>query len=282
MPDLAYINGRVMPLREAMIPVEDRGFQFGDSVYEVICAFRGEPFLLDRHIHRLRRSLREIRLDPGSRLDRIEHTIRSLVNKSRYREALVYVQITRGRAPRGHAFPAHSRPTVVVTVRRKKPVPGEVRSRGVPLVSEPDIRWGRCDIKSTQLLSNVLLKQKALEADAYEVLFFRPGGWITEGSSTNFFAVHKGVLFTHPATNRLLPGVTRALVIELAKEAGMIVRERAVRIDHIRRWTEAFITSTTSDVVPVVRIDDRVVGAGRPGPVARELYEAILQRARSK
>jgi len=268
-----------MPLREAMIPVEDRGFQFGDSVYEVICAFRGEPFLLGEHLRRLRRSLHEIRLDPGARLDRIEPTIRRLVAESRYREALVYVQITRGRAPRGHAFPAHSRPAIVITVRRKKPIPWKDRSRGVRLMSEPDIRWSRCDIKSTQLLANVLMKQKALEAGAFEVLFFRPGGWITEGASTNFFSVHDGILFTHPTTSRLLPGVTRALVIELAKETGMIVQERAVRIAHTGQWNEAFITSTTSDVVPVVRIDDSVVGTGRPGPVARELYKAIVRRA---
>ena len=281
MPEMAYVNGRIMPLRQATVSVEDRGFQFGDSVYEVIVVYRGRPFLLDEHLRRLRRSLHEIRLDPGTRFDRIEPGIRRLLGACRFKEAVIYVQVTRGRAPRGHAFPERCRPTLVMTARRRHPLSREVRTLGVSLKSEPDIRWGRCDIKSTQLLANVLTKQKAVEAGVFEILFHRSGGLITEGTSTNFFAVNKGVLCTHPATDQLLPGVTRALVLDLAGEAGVKVRERAVRIGDIGRWSEAFITSTTSEIVPVVRIDDQVVGSGSPGPVALELHKALLKTALS-
>jgi len=191
-------------------------------------------------------------------------------------EATLYVEITRGTAPRTHYFPAPDTPPTLL-VMASPFTPSEARFTGTRVITQPDVRWLRCDLKTIQLLPNVMARQAATEAGASEAIFVRDGA-ITEGTHTTVFAVIAGVLRTHPASNFVLPGVTRDVVLELARDAGLQVRETAIRVDELPNATELFLTGTTTDVTPVLRVDDRVIGGGKPGPIARALLERLLDR----
>ncbi len=265
MPDIGFVNGQFMPLADAVVSVEDRGFQFGDGVYEVIRTYGGRPFHLNAHLARLERSAKAIDLpcplSPAQWAERVAEGIRL----AGYRECKVYLQLTRGPAPRDHIFPTAVHPTVVMTVRELHPLSDSLRS-GVSAITLPDFRWGRCDIKSIGLLANVLARQRAKDAGAFEAIFIRDGE-VTEGAVSNVMIVRRGVLATSPEGERILSGVTRSLVLELARKEGLAVQERPVSEAELRGADEVFLTGTTVEVLPVNRIDGIAIGSGRPGPV---------------
>ncbi|MCW5731942.1 MAG: D-amino-acid transaminase [Alphaproteobacteria bacterium] len=275
MSRIAYVNGRYVPHRDAVVHVEDRGYQFADGVYEVSAVRDGVVIDMEPHLDRLERSLRELSISPPMSRAALAVVIREVVRRNRVRDGLFYLQITRGVARRDHAFPAAARPSVVVTARSVDPARAEAMARqGVGVITVPDIRWERCDIKSVSLLPNVLAKQQARAAGAYEAWLVDEAGRVTEGSSTNAWIVDRdGALVTRSIDNAILSGITRAAVMELARLQQIRVVERSFTLDEAKSAREAFITSTTSYVLPVVSVDGVKIGNGQPGEVARRLRE---------
>lgn len=270
MPNLAWVNGRFMPLEQAVVPVEDRGYQFGDGVYEVIRTYQGRPFQLDAHLARLERSAEAIGLPPSLGRAEWQRLIAEGLERAGYAETKIYLQVTRGVAARDHAFPADTPPTVVLTFRKMQPLAVALSQAGVRAITLDDQRWGRCDIKSVNLLPNLLARQRAKEAGAFEAILLREGA-VTEGSVSNVAIVVAGRLATAPEGPRILSGVTRAVVLELARKDGISVEERFVTAEELRRADEIFLCGTTVEVLPVVRVDEWGVGTGQPGPVSRQL-----------
>lgn len=278
MPDIACVNGRFGPLAEAVVSVEDRGFQFGDGVYEVIRTYRGRPFAIDEHLSRLERSAQALQLSLGYTKARWIALIEEGLRRSSLPETKIYLQITRGQAPRDHPFPAELSPTTVLTFRELHPLDLSVRQAGVQAILLEDIRWGRCDIKSVNLLANVLARQRAKEAGVFEAILVRDG-LVTEGSVSNVMVVRNGVVETAPEGHRILSGVTRAMVLELARKEGLPVVETFVGREDLLAASEVFLTGTTVEVLPVVRIDGQPIGAGVPGPLSQRLsrrWEALV------
>lgn len=270
MPDIGFVNGRFLPLSEAAVSVEDRGFQFGDGIYEVIRTYRGEPFRLEAHLERLERSAQAIHLALPYRLTQWTGYIKDAIDRAGYRESKVYLQVTRGVAPRDHQIPEGLAPTVVMTVREMTDLAPRHREEGVGAVTLEDMRWGRCDIKSIDLLPNVLARRHARDAGAFETIFVREGQ-VTEGTVANVMIVQAGRLVTPPEGPRILPGVTRRVVLELARKEGLPVEERPVTVQELRAANEVFLTSTTVEVLAVVRVDDATISTGRPGELTRRL-----------
>jgi D-alanine transaminase len=276
---IAYVNNRFVPHTHAAIHIEDRGYQFGDAVYEVWSVRDGCLFDREGHFARLARSLGELRIEPPKSRTALEITIEELLRRNRLRDGLVYLQISRGVARRDHAFPRRPvRPGLVLTV---KPLDftalAERAARGIKVITAPDIRWGRCDIKSVNLLPNVLAKQAAVEAGAVEAWLVDADGNITEGSSTNAWIITAdGVLVTRPADHAILRGITRTTVLGCAEALGLPVEERKFSVAEALEAREAFLTSATSYVTPVVEIDGRVIANGEPGSLAQALRDAYL------
>lgn len=275
MPVTLYLNGEYMPLEQGRVSVEDRGFQFADGVYEVVRSFAGKPFLLKEHLRRLERSLAFLEIPLPEPLAKIEEVFRRLAGD--LPEALIYAQVTRGAAPRVHAFPKAVRPTFLAYAREYKPDPPE---KTYALLSVRDDRWAHCDIKSIALLANTLAKEKAARAGCDEGLFVREDGTVTEGCSTNFFIVRGGAVVTHPANDRILHGITRAEVIRVARDAGLSVLEETFGLNQALAAEEAFIASTGHDVMPVRTIDGHAVGRSCPGPVTARLRGAFREFVR--
>lgn len=274
-----YLNGRYLDGAQASVSIGDRGFLFGDGVYEVTRSVLGELFEVERHLRRFTRSLAAVAIPFGAdEVGRLPEISRTLLHEQGLDgDATVYWQVTRGAAPRTHAFPpSGASPTVLVSASPLV-VPHALRTRGATAITVPDIRWARCDIKSLNLLPNVLAKQRAVEAGADEPILVRDGV-VTEGGATSVFAVLDGILRTYPLSNYILPGVTREVVLELARALGLAVLEEPVLVEELKRASEVFYTSTTNDVMPVVRVDGRVVGVGRPGPIASQLQVALAER----
>jgi D-alanine transaminase len=277
---LANLNGSILPLSEVRVPALDRGFLFGDAVYEVLRVYRGKPWLEEEHFRRLAHSLASVRIG-GVDVDRLRRRMHELIAAGPFGEALVYIQITRGASPRRtHAFPPDLVPLELLWVDEFHDPYAEQRRDGAAVLSQPDVRWDRCDIKSTNLLANVLAMQAAKEAGCLEALFYLPDGTLTEGSHTSFFGVLDGTVLTAPNSNAILPGITRGLVLRLAGSAGIPVREAVLRLEDLRQVSELFLTGTTSEVLPVVRVDGRPIADGRPGPVVRRLQRAYRDAVR--
>jgi D-alanine transaminase len=277
---LVYLNGRYVAAEEALVPVQDRGFLFGDGVYEVTPAYRGRFFLADRHVARLRRGLAELRIDADlSGLEAVHDRLLHDNGLGGADVSYVYVQITRGVAPRTHAFPSPGvPPTVYAFSSEYRRPPRERWEQGFHALTVPDRRWARVDLKTINLLPNVLAQQAAAEADAADALLVRDGVAL-EGAHSNFFAVLGETVVTHPTSNVILPGITRGYVLDLARdELGLEVVERPIQIEELARADEAFFTGTTTEVRPTVAIDGRKVGEGRVGPVTRRLFDAFLAR----
>jgi D-alanine transaminase len=275
---IVYLNGQFLPKEKALVPVEDRGFVFGDGVYEVWRLVNGQIFEFDRHMARLARGLSELRIDPPaeSRPDTIREIAERLIaeNGLGEGEGTLYLEITRGVAPRAHQFPpAGTAPTVFALAKPFVP-PDDQRAKGVTAVTVPDIRWMRCDIKTIQLLPNVMAKQAAAERGAFEAILVRDGV-VTEGSHANVIGVIGGEIRTHPTNNLILPGITRAVVLELARGIGVPVREEAFLESELPRVEELFIAGTTADIMPIVRVDDQMIGGGVPGPIAQRLQREL-------
>jgi D-alanine transaminase len=275
---ICYRNGEYLPRASATVSVEDRGFIFGDGVYEVWRVINGRLFEAERHLARLAFGLRELRIDAPDLLqpDVLREVGERVLRESGLLEgeAALYVEVTRGAAPRAHAFPAAGTPpTVFVMANRVMPADA-LREQGAAAITVPDIRWLRCDIKTIQLLPNVLAKQAAAERGATEAIMIRDG-MVTEGSHANVMAVFNGVLRTHPLGNLVLPGITREVVLHLARSLGIAVTERAFTKEELYSAEELFITGTTTDVMPIVRVDDRPIGAGVPGAMTTQLSRAL-------
>lgn len=271
-----FLNGEFIPYESATVSVEDRGFLFGDGVYEVYRNYGGRPFRFREHFDRLARSLREMHLDPPAVDWQAVHSELLRRNRLEQADSQVYIQITRGAAvPRAHHFPPAGTPVTVLAIARltKAPDP-DLYAGGASAIMVPDERWGRCDIKSINLLPNVLAKQKAVAAGAYEALLVRDS-IVIEGSSTNVFAVVDGAVVTYPKGHRILGGITRDVAVELIRSEGFKLVEGPVLVSDLNRATELFITSTTSEVLPIVRVDGRPIGDGRPGPVTQALHRAF-------
>ena len=276
---IVYLNGQFLPRSEAKLSVDERGFFFGDGVYEVTRVVRGRLFEWDRHAKRLARGLRELRIDAGIDLDTIRSLQERLVRENGILEGqgTVYLQITRGAAPRTHHFPPAGTPATVFLSATSFVPASEVRARGVAVTTYPDYRWSRCDLKTVNLLPAVMAKQFASDHDAFESIFVREAV-ITEGSHTNVFGVLGGEVRTYPNSNYILPGITRDVVIELAHELSIPVSETPIYLHEVATLEECFLTGTTSDVMPVVTIDGKPVANGRPGAITMRLYEALAQR----
>ena len=280
MGEFAFVNGRFMPLDEAVVPIEDRGFQFADGVYEVVATYGGEPFALKLHFERLERSLAALSLELDIRAYALEALLREGLELAGFDETLVYIQVTRGVAPRHHEFPAAPvDPTVVMTFKQLYRIPQAHYERGVAVISAPDLRWGRCDIKTIALLPNILAKQTARAAGAFEALLVDAKGRVTEGSSTSAFCVADGVLHTAPAGPEILPSITRVQLLDLACKLGLPVVEDFRALGEFKGADEVFLAGTTTEAMPVVCIDDTVIGEGEPGPLTRRLREAFLADA---
>ena len=276
MGETAFVNGRFLPLAGASVSIEDRGFQFGDGVYEVIRTYRGRPFMLHAHLARLNRSAEAIGLRQPYSLERWTGYMEEGLRLAALRESKIYVQITRGVAPRDHAYTPELEPTVVMTIRELHPLSPSVQMAGVDAMTLDDVRWGRCDIKSLNLLPNVLARQQAKEAGVFEAILVR-NGEVTEGSVSNVIIVGDRTLMTAPEGPRILSGVTREVVLRLARQEGLEVHEQYPSRENLFGASEVFLTGTTVEVLPVVRIDGKPIGSGEPGPVTRQLAKRFIQ-----
>lgn len=279
MSRFVFLNGSFLPIEEAKVPFMDRGFMFGDGVYEGIGVLNGRLIDNEAHLERLERSLREIRiLNPYSRVEwtRIEE---ELVRRNNMAEGFVYFQVTRGVAERDFFFPADAQPTVAMFTQAKAIANAPIAETGISVITVPDHRWERRDIKSINLLAQVLAKQAAKEAGAQEAWMVQDG-FVTEGGSSSAFIVTKtGNIVVRPLSNAILPGITRKSLLQLSHEDGITFEERLFTIEEAYEAAEAFLTSASNFVVPVVRIDGRPVGDGKPGPLTKRLRQLYLQMA---
>ena len=273
MSRIAYVNGRYLPHNNAAVSVEDRGFQFADGVYEVCEVRAGRLIDAKRHLTRLQRSLGELRMLMPMPLSALRIVLRETVRRNRVRDGIVYLQVTRGAAPRDFPFPAAGTvPTIVVTARSNDPAKlAALAEQGIAVITTPDIRWQRVDIKSVALLPNVLAKQAARDKGAREAWLVDARGYVTEGGSSNAWIVKDGALITRPLGTDILPGVTRSVVLDVLAAKKLRLEERAFTVEEAHAAEEAFVTSASQIVMPVVRIDGKAVGTGRPGPVAAAL-----------
>ncbi len=257
MSRIAYVNGAYVPQREASVNVEDRGYQFADGIYEVVHLYRGRFVDEDLHLDRLERSLREVRIAMPMSRAALVHVLHEVARRNRVSEGLLYMQVTRGVARRDHAFPKRAvPPAVVVTIRRVPPYPRDVEPWATTAITQPDLRWARCDIKSVGLLANVLARQAAREQGASEAILIDRDGMVTEGAATSFWIVDAdGILRTRALSHAILPGCTRAALIEVVREEGVGFEERPFSEAEMRAAREAFITSATSFVRPIVKVE---------------------------
>lgn len=278
MTQTVYLNGQFLPIEQAYVPVLDRGFIFGDGVYEVIPVYSGHPFRLQEHLKRLDQSLAAIRLANPYDEATWEKLIRELLQPNMacseaYEDISLYLQVTRGPAPRDHAFPQNVTPTVFMMCSPLVPPTATVREQGVAAISADDFRWHRCDIKATSLLPNVLLRQLAVDANAVETVLFRDG-ILTEGAVSNIFAVEKGVILAPPKDHHMLPGITYDLILELAQANDIPVEIGYFEQARIRAADELWTTSSAREILPITTLDGQPIGDGKPGPMFRRMYGA--------
>ena len=277
MKSTYYLNGEYIEASKALISVDDRGFQFSDGIYEVIWICDSNPIDIGDHFLRLKSSLKEISLNVKIDLTHIRRIIKGLIRYNKIYNGYIYIQITRGVAKRNHQFPKKSRPTILFTLTSHSKFDQEREAKGIKVITLDDFRWGKCNLKSTSLLANVLSKQKAIEEGGMESWFIR-NGFITEGSTSNAWIVTKRKeILTHPIGNFILPGVARLRVLKIAKKLGNKVYEKKFKIGDVLRAEEAFITSTTKFIQPVVKINNKTIGNGSPGPVTMKLREAYFK-----
>jgi len=278
--DVVYVNGEFVPRAKARVSVEDRGFVFGDGVYEVLRAINGRLFATRFHNERFKRSLDGVRISlrGSDSPERFVEIGKQLLKENDLvkGEATLYMQVTRGAATRVHNFPPSDvTPTVYISVAPFTPY-SELAQTGAPVISQPDLRWGRCDLKTLNLLPNVLASQTAKDHGAFEAMLIRDGV-VTEGTKTNFFGVVDGSLRTHPCDTHILPGITRSVLRDLAREVGIALDETPVKAEEIPRLSELFLTGTTTDVMPVVTLDGKPVGKGKPGELTRRLQRVLAE-----
>ena len=278
---IVYLNGAFVPEEQALIPANDRGFIFGDGIYEVVRVLEGQVFAWEAHAARMAQGLAGIRIDAvgPAEVATLHDVCTRLVRENDLAtgEATVYLQVSRGAAARTHHFPPPGTPATVYAVAQRFTPNFAMRDQGAKGITMPDIRWARCDLKTVNLLGPVLARQAAKEHDAYEAILHRDG-MVTEGAATNAFAVIGGVLRTHPLTHHILPGITRAILMELVRELGIPCEERPIPLPELHAVDELFVCGTTTDVQPIVTLDGKPVGTGAPGPITVRLKEAFARR----
>ena len=276
MSETVYLNGEFMPLDKARVPVLDRGFIFGDGVYEVIPVYSRHPFRLPQHLQRLGRSLEAIRIANPHSDGEWTRLIADIIARNAGEDQSVYLQVTRGVAKRDHAFPKEAKPTVFVMSGPLVTPARELVEGGVPCITGTDYRWLKCDVKSVSLLGNCLLRQSASDAGAAEIVLFR-NGHLTEASASNVFVIRGGTLLSPPKTHLILPGITYDVVLELAEATGIPIELRDIAEAEVRSADELWLTSSTREVIAIVMLDGKPVGTGKPGPVFRRLYQAFQE-----
>ncbi|MEZ6052050.1 MAG: D-amino acid aminotransferase [Planctomycetaceae bacterium] len=274
---LANWNGVEMPLSEVTVSVLDRGFLFGDGVYEVLRVYKGQPFLEAEHLERFRRSLDKISI--VCQVDRLIERMQMTLENSEVTEGMIYMQVTRGAAPRTHRFPSGDVPPNELIYVEPMEVDhyAEAREQGAAVITVPDLRWKRCDIKSINLLANCMAAQQAAEQGCIEALLVNADGTVTEGSHTSVFGVRDGHVLTSPLSPSILPGITRGLVTRLAGRCGIPLHETSFSAEEIPQLDELFLTGTTAEVVPLIRVDGNLVNDGHPGPITRRLQRAYQE-----
>jgi len=279
MGELVFLDGEILPLAEGKVSVEDRGFLFADGIYEVVRNYKGKPFTLRPHLERLERSASGLMLEVPYTVEEMESHCLNLLDRSGLEDSYFYIQVTRGAAKRSHPFPQGVRPTVVIYIRGIAPADSKIHSEGVKVISLPDERWANCHLKTIALLPNVIATEKARRAGANEALLYAPDHTVYEGSSSNAYCIQNAVLYTHPLTHKVLPGITRSVVLEIAKRLGVGVVEEPKKLEEFKAADEVFITSCTREIYPVVQIDEDQVAGGEVGPIVKRLYAAYLDRA---
>ncbi len=281
MGELVYLNGWTGPFEDAFVSVNDRGYNFGDGVYEVIRVYGGKMFALEEHLQRLEMSAAAVEINMPWNSHQLAAIVEGVLKQSNIREAMVYMQVTRGVAPRNHLFDPDIKPGLLVTVRNVPEISPAIYSEGVKVITQPEFRWQMRNVKSISLQAAVLAKHRARKAGAAEVVFVLPDGTVTECGASNIFIVREGILMTHPADNRILAGVTRQQVLGLAEAAGLKVMVAPFYMADLLGADEVFITGTVSEIVPVVAVDDRQVASGRSGPLTERLrrdFAALVGR----
>jgi D-alanine transaminase len=271
MSQTVYLNGEFMPLTEARVPVLDRGFIFGDGVYEVIPVYARVPLRLAEHLARMQNSLNAIHLRNPLATEEWTRIVGQIIERNAWDDQAIYVQVTRGVAPRDQAFPTDTKPTVFVMANQMSKPSAEQRERGVGVITAEDFRWQRCDIKSVSLLANCMLRQLAAEAGCVEAILLRDGQ-VTEASTSNVFLVKNGVIVSPPKDGRILPGITLDLVLDLARKARLPIEIRPVPERELRDADEIWVSSSTKEVLPVTTLDGKPVGSGKPGPMYARMY----------
>ena len=272
MAQTVYLNGKFLPIEEAAVPVLDRGFIFGDGVYEMIPVYSRHAFRLQEHIRRLEQSLAALRIENPHAAHEWEALLLALIEKNAGEDQSLYLQVTRGPAPRDHAFPQTSVPTVFMMSNPLIVSTREQYEHGIAAISTRDIRWDRCDIKAISLLPNVLMRQMAVDAGAVEAVMFRDG-ILTEGAASNILAVEAGVILAPPKDQHMLPGITYDLILELAEAHAIPVEIGYFEEARIRAADELWITSSTKEVLAIVTLDGQPIGNGQPGPMFRRMYQ---------
>jgi D-alanine transaminase len=269
------LNGQLINRKEAKVDIEDRGYQFGDGVYEVIRVYNGKMFTAEEHMERFAKSSASIGITLPFTANQITGMLEELIQKNNLQLGIVYMQVTRGVAPRVHNFPAEDTVPTLAAYTKEMPRPQEGLEKGVKTILTEDIRWLRCDIKSLNLLGNILAKQKAAEQGCYEAIQHR-GQDVTEGSSSNIFIVKNGVVSTHPSDNLILKGITKDVILQLCLANDIRVEERTFTLEELAAADEVFLSSTTSEVMPIVEMDGSTIGEGGPGPITRKLQELFV------
>ncbi|MGA2603750.1 MAG: D-amino acid aminotransferase [Verrucomicrobiia bacterium] len=277
MSEIAYVNGEFLPLERATVRVEDRGFQFADGVYEVVRTYGGEPFATDEHLARLSRSLDAIELKNPLSVEQWKSIINEGIQRSGFAEAIVYLQVTRGCAPRHRGMPKGAEPTIVMTVRELAAPAAKLRENGIAVITMPEFRWARCDIKSIALLPSVLAYQAAKKAGANDAIFVDEVDTVNEATAGNVFVVTDGRLRTPLKSTRILPGVTRDKLLVAARAAGIGTAEERITKSELLSAQEVFLSSTTAEVTPVATVDGKQIGGGKPGPVSRRVFEQFAR-----
>ncbi|PFA63992.1 D-amino-acid transaminase [Bacillus sp. AFS015802] len=272
-----FVNGELVGRDKAKIDIEDRGYQFGDGIYEVIRVYDGKTFTMKEHMERLYQSAEKMKLSIPYGEEEFTTKLMELIELNGVKDGIVYLQVTRGVSPRQHHFPAKGVRGSVVAYTKDYPVPTHQMEQGVTAKLVEDIRWLRCDIKSLNLLGNLLAKEEAASEGHFEAILHR-GDTVTEGSSSNAFMIKNGVIYTHPVTNLILNGITRRVIEDLCRKNEISFQEKIFSVSELMEADEAFIASTTSEVMPVVEIDGQVIGDGKPGTVTKRLQALFSER----
>jgi len=276
-----WLNGRFVPYEEASIPIDDRGFQFSESVYEVIHVYAGRPFEMQRHMRRLKTGLDALGIDLEMSMEELAGKSMEVVRHNKLEDAMIYIQVTTGAAPRTHLRPKELRPNLIVIASPASPVSNEWPDSGINCVTVSDDRWAGCYIKTTMLLPNTMAKRSAVAAGYFDAIFVRDG-YAVESTASNLFAVFEAVLWTTPASNYILRGITREVVLEIAHELGIQVNEAPIPTHKLFMANELFVTGSGVELVSIASVDGKQIGAGRPGPVIGRLREAFRRRTRAQ